>query len=96
MKVIFSAAARRDLDDVLGYLAENQPHLESLVERRIRAVLDILSQWPESARTVAQRPKVRVAPLIHYPYRIFYLVTESAIEVIHIRHTSRQPWEENS
>jgi toxin ParE1/3/4 len=96
MKVIFTEAARRDLDEVLGYLAKNQPHLESLVERRIRAVLGILSQWPESAPAVAQRPKVRVAPLIHYPYRIFYLVTESAIEVIHIRHTSRRPWEEEN
>jgi toxin ParE1/3/4 len=96
MKVVFSAAARRDLDEVLGYLADNQPHLEGLVERRIRAVLNILSQWPESARTVAQRPKVRVASLVHYPYRIFYRGTASAIEVIHIRHTSRQPWDENS
>jgi plasmid stabilization system protein ParE len=96
MKVAFSEAALRDLDEILGYLADNQPHLEVLVERRIRVVLDILSQWPESAQTVAQRPKVRVASLIHYPYRIFYSVTESAIEVIHIRHTSRQPWEGNS
>jgi toxin ParE1/3/4 len=95
MKVVFTEAARRDLDEVLGYLADNQPNLEGPVERRIRAVLDILSQWPESARTVARRPKVRVASLVHYPYRIFYRVTESAIEVIHIRHTSQRPWEEN-
>jgi plasmid stabilization system protein ParE len=96
MKVIFTEAARRDLDEILSYLAENHPHLEGPVERRIRAVLDMVSQWPKSAHTVAQRPKVRVASLIHYPYRAFYHVTESAIEVIHIRHTSRQPWEENS
>jgi len=95
MKIVFSAAARRDLDEVLGYLAEHQPSLVAPVGRRIRAVLDVLSRWPESARTVAQRPEIRVASLIHYPYRIFYRVTENAIEIIHIRHTSRRPWDEN-
>jgi plasmid stabilization system protein ParE len=91
-KVIFTAAARRDLDEILVYLSQNQPSLVGPVEQRFRAVLEILAQWPESARPVAQRANVRVASLIHYPYRVYYQVTRDAIEVIHIRHTSRRPW----
>jgi len=95
MKVVFNRSALRDLDEILGYLGKNQPHLVEPVERRIRAVLDVLSQWPESASTVEQRPAVRVASLIHYPYRIFYCIRADVIDVVHIRHTSRRPWTDN-
>jgi toxin ParE1/3/4 len=94
MKVVFTGAARRDLDEILSYLAENQPSLVGPVENRIHAVLEILGRWPESARVVAQRPEIHVASLIHYPYRIFYRMANDAIEIVHIRHTSRRPWDE--
>ena len=73
MKVIFTAAARRNLDEILEYLLENQPSLVDPIEQRLHAVLEILGRWPESARTVAQRPNVRVASLIHYPFRTEYI-----------------------
>jgi plasmid stabilization system protein ParE len=94
MKVVFTEIARRDLDEILGYLAENRQNLARPIEHRIHAVLDILARWPESGRIVFQRLQVRVASLIHYPYRIFYRVAADAIEVVHIRHTSRRPWDE--
>jgi len=94
MKVVFTVAARRDLDGILAYLAENQPALVGPIENRIHAVLEILERWPESAQIVVQRPETRVASLIHYPYRIFYRVSNNAIEIVHIRHTSRPPWDD--
>jgi plasmid stabilization system protein ParE len=37
--------------------------------------------------------RVRVVPLLRYPYLIFYEITQSGtIRVLHIRHTSRRPW----
>ncbi len=35
---------------------------------------------------------VRFLQLTDYPYRIFYIVREDAIDVVHIRHTSRRPF----
>ncbi len=35
----------------------------------------------------------RVVPLIRYPYNIFYRASGDRIDILHIRHTSRRPWE---
>jgi toxin ParE1/3/4 len=92
MKVVFTATALRDLDEISGWLASNCPELAPAVERRIRAELARVGRWPESARRAAKRPGVRVVPLGRYPYKIFYRVTPDAVEILHIHHTARQPW----
>lgn len=89
MKVVFTSAALADLDDVLSYTSEHYPLLVHSVERRIRAVIARIEQWPESAREVEQRPGIRVVPLIRYPFKIFYRVAGSRIEILHIHHTAR-------
>ncbi len=50
-----------------------------------------LLQVPHGAPEVAERPGVRVAAFLHFPYRLFYRVNEEAIEVLAIRRTSRRP-----
>ena len=96
MRIIFTETALKDLDQIFEYLASNYPKLIGAVEQRIDSVLARLQDWPESARRVTQRTNIRVAPLVRYPYRIFYRVTNEAIEIVHIRHTSRRPWEDDS
>jgi toxin ParE1/3/4 len=59
------------------------------LERRIEAAITRIGQWPESARQVAQRPGIRVVPLIRYPYRIFYRISDDKIEILHIHHAAR-------
>jgi plasmid stabilization system protein ParE len=44
-----------------------------------------------TAPEVAERPGVRVAAFVDFPYRLFYRVNEETIEVLAIRHTSRRP-----
>jgi toxin ParE1/3/4 len=63
------------------------------VETRIHALAEHLRTAPESAPRVEQRSGVRVAPLIRYPYRIFYRVLGDTVRILHIRHTSRRRWE---
>ena len=47
-----------------------------------------------SAEEVAQRPGVRVVPLIRYPYKVFYRITNEAVEILYIHHAARRaPWE---
>ncbi|MGA8816529.1 MAG: type II toxin-antitoxin system RelE/ParE family toxin [Xanthobacteraceae bacterium] len=62
------------------------------LEGRIRAVIDLISREPLSAPAVEQRPGLRVATLIRYPFKIFYRVFDDRIRIVHIRHTSRRPW----
>jgi hypothetical protein len=41
-----------------------------------------------------ERPDVRVAPLGRFPYKIFCRVRDETIEILHIHHTAREPWDE--
>jgi plasmid stabilization system protein ParE len=62
------------------------------LETRIRAVIEHISRDPLSAPQVEQRPGMRVAPLIRYPFKVFYHVFDDRIRILHIRHTARRPW----
>jgi hypothetical protein len=49
---------------------------------------------PEGAQRLPQRPNVRVVPLGRYPFKIFYMVVDETITILHIRHAARRPWGE--
>ena len=90
MRVVYTDEALHDLDDILRFIAANFPAAYQSFELRLHAVERRIGQWPQSARQVAERPGVRVAPLIRYPFKIFYRVTPEAIEILHIHHTARR------
>jgi len=94
MKVVFTTAALKDLDEIADWLTIHYPTIAPAVERRIRDVVARLGRWPQSARRAAKRPGVRVVPVGRYPYRIFYRVTPDAVEILHIHHMARLPWDE--
>ncbi len=93
MKVIYSRRAISDLETIAGYYRSvSDPAIAEAVERRLNRVIERISTVPESAPRVAQRPSVRVVPVIRYPYKIFYRVSDDTLEILHIRHTSRETW----
>jgi len=90
MKVVFTRPALSDLDEIRQYILDNYPALAGLVEQRIHIVLERIAKYPRSARIVHQRPDVRVVPVIRFPYKIFYRITQAKIiEILHIHHTAR-------
>src|SRR5436305_1031349 len=95
MKVVFTDAALEDLRSIAAYLAANYPSAAAAIDRRLRLVIARIARWPESSQRVIERPGVRVAPLVRYPYHVFYRITADAVEILNIHHTSRRaPWEE--
>ncbi len=93
MKVIYTDEALRDLDEVLTYIDLNYPTVSRPFAQRLHAIERRIGQWPKSAEEVEQRPGVRVVPFIQYPYKIFYQITEGAVEILHIHHAARrEPW----
>jgi len=94
MKVVYTAAARSDLDEIGEWLSDHYPTIAPAVERRIHDVIARIAQWSQSAHRSAKYPGVRVVPIGRYPYKIFYRVTADTIEVLHIHHSARQPWDE--
>ena len=95
MKVLYTPAALRDLAEIAEWLAVHYPTIAPVVERRIRTVVGQIGRWPESARRSAKRPVVRVVPVGRYPYKIFYRVRADTVEILHIHHSAREPWDEN-
>lgn len=94
MKVVYTDEALDNLDGILAFIASNYPTIAAAFEKRLRTAVARIGAWPESAEEVAERPGVRVVPLIRYPYKIFYRITSEAVEILYIHHTARQaPWE---
>lgn len=94
MNVVYTPAALRDLDEIADWLAVHYPTIAPAVERRIRRVIAHIGRWPESARRSANRPAVRVVPVGRYPYRIFYRMMADTVEILHVHHAAREPWDE--
>jgi toxin ParE1/3/4 len=94
MKIRYTEEALRDLDEILTFIGMNYPAISVAFEKRLRAIERRIGEWPESAPEVEQRPSVRVVSFIRYPYKVFYQVTDEAVEILHIYHGARRsPWE---
>jgi len=96
MKVVYTDAALADLDDITLWLSANYPGLGSAVERRLRLVVAHIARFPDSMRASTHRPGVRVATLGRYPYKIFYRLRGHTVEILHIHHAAREPWDEQA
>jgi plasmid stabilization system protein ParE len=96
MKVVFTEDALRDLDAIADWLVVHYPAVAPVIERRVRNVVANIARWPESARRSASRANVRVTSLGRYPYKIFYRVADDTVEILHIHHAARQPWDERT
>jgi toxin ParE1/3/4 len=94
MRVVWTEEALHHLEEIAAYLAVHYPKVAPALELRIRAVIGRIARWPESARRSAGRPGVRVVPLGRYPYKLFYRITADRIEILHLHHAARRPWDE--
>jgi toxin ParE1/3/4 len=96
MKVVWTDEALEDLDAIADWLIVHYPTVAPAVERRIRSVVAHIARWPKSSRRSAKRPGVHAVPLGRYPYKIFYRVGDDSVEILHIHHAARQPWDEQT
>ena len=55
-----------------------------------------IGRRPHSARASTGYEGVRVLPLGRYPYKVFYRVTRDVVEILHIHHAAREPWDEQT
>jgi plasmid stabilization system protein ParE len=89
MRVIYTVEALENLDEILTFIASNYPSAYEAFQSRLQSVINRISAWPDSAQEVAERPGVRVVPLIRYPYKVFYRNTGHAIEILYIHYAAR-------
>jgi plasmid stabilization system protein ParE len=58
----------------------------------IHAALKFIADNPEASEATDD-PDVRVKVVVDYPYKIFYSVHANSVEILHVRHSARRPWE---
>lgn len=93
MKIDFAPRAIVDLSRIGAHSRQVfGKSVAAALETYIRATIARIAVQPESASRLPQRPNVRVMPLRHYPFKIFYTVDGDALTILHIRHASRRPW----
>jgi toxin ParE1/3/4 len=90
MRVVYTTEAIADLDGIFDYIANHYPAISDAFQNRLHAVIARVARWPDSAQEVSGRPEVRVAPLIRYPYKVFYRVSGDTVEILHVHHAARE------
>lgn len=92
MKLRYTSRAYADLESILSYLAEQSPQGAHNVLSRINQATAQLASQPYSGK-MTSRPGIRVCMVGRYPYKVFYRVVHGEIQIVHIRHTARTPFE---
>jgi plasmid stabilization system protein ParE len=54
-----------------------------------------LAEFPHIAPATDQ-PRVNELTMLRYPYKVYYEISGDEVWILHIRHTARQPWNDNS
>ncbi|MBV8977048.1 MAG: type II toxin-antitoxin system RelE/ParE family toxin [Alphaproteobacteria bacterium] len=90
MNVRYSLNATAELSEIFSYIARENPAAARTVVERVEQVVARLALFPGSAR-LSDVAGVRVAPLVRFPYSIYYKVDAGELLILHIRHGARRP-----
>ena len=90
MRVKYTATALAEIEDILSYIAKDNPLAAHEVSVVLREAIDRLIHFPRMA-IETDVPGVRVAPLLPYRYLIFFSVADDCLVIRNVRH-SAQAW----
>ena len=91
MRIRYTPHARADIEFIYSYLQEYSSSGAKNVMHAIRTSIEYIARMPLSSGTT-NNPDVRVRTVLKYRYKIFYSIVGDAVEILHIRHTSRREW----
>jgi len=89
MKIRYTATALAEIDEILSYIAEDNPLAADEVAAVLRTTIARLADYPRLA-VETDVPNVRVAPVLPYRYLVFYSIDETSLTVRNVRHAARQ------
>jgi toxin ParE1/3/4 len=91
-KVIWSAAAIADLQNICSYIARDDPQAAGRMGRGILGHVRILSSFPLIGPTYPRGARGPLREIVFRSYRIFYDVSEESrsVEILHVWHGARE------
>ena len=90
MKLRYTLRGAAELDQVLSYIEAQSPKGARHVQTRIKAIIELLLQYPRAGR-LTSKAGLRRMVVSPYPFLIFYQTTEDEIVIHGVRHTARRP-----
>jgi toxin ParE1/3/4 len=90
MRLRYTLPALADLKSILDYIADRSPQGAAHIHTRIRAVTELILQYP-LAGAVTDDSTIRRVATTPYPYLIFYETTDAEIIIHAVRHSARDP-----
>ena len=90
MRIRYSLNASTDLAEIFAYIASDNSKTAYAVVERVEEVVARLALFPGSGHP-SDVPGVRIAPLVRFPYSIYYTVESGELLILHVRHGARLP-----
>ena len=89
MKVRYTPRALADLKRIYAYIHARSPKGAANVRAAIRPSATSLTLVHRGQET--DKPDVLRVPVVRYQYAIYFRIREDHVEIVHVRHTSREP-----
>jgi toxin ParE1/3/4 len=91
MRVVWSEPALDQFDEILAFIAHDNPTAATAVGKRIRATAALLGRSPRIGRAT-DREGLFALTMARYPYVIFYRIIdrEGTVRIVRIRHARRR------
>jgi plasmid stabilization system protein ParE len=90
MRLRYTLPALADLVSILDYATARSPQGAERIHQRIRAITELLLQYPQ-AGAVTDDQTIRRVTARPYPYLIFNEATDAEIIIHAVRHSARDP-----
>ena len=89
MRVRYTPRSKADLQAIYAYIYDHNPSGALNVRTTIRDAAARIGRDPGRG-TTTDKPDVRRVPVVRYRYAIYVRVRGEEVQIVHIRHTSRQ------
>jgi len=85
LRIRLTKKAMIRLDEILGFIAQENPDAASKLEERIEQSLKRIASFPDSGRKITEAPERRERELVVPPsVRIFFRVEGETLWVLHV------------
>jgi|AntRauTorcE11898_2_1112593.scaffolds.fasta_scaffold11177_2 addiction module RelE/StbE family toxin len=86
MKIIWTAKAERQLDQIFAYIASDSELYAYRLVNQIINRAESLSEFPAKGQQVPEYQRKDIRQVIVKPYRVVYLLQDQAVEILSIIH----------
>tara|TARA_R110000868_G_scaffold345959_1_gene607010 strand:- start:606 stop:893 length:288 start_codon:yes stop_codon:yes gene_type:complete len=87
MKVIWTAKAERQLDQIFEYIASDSELYAYRLVNQIINRAESLSEFPKKGQQVPEYQRKDIRQIIVKPYRVVYFLKDQAVEILSIIHS---------